>query len=68
MSRLGAQVEAAIELGRNEFEEMRPIPRSASEIDLVVQVAEACHTNLGLVRQQTTLVASEPERVFLAVR
>ena len=42
VSRLGAQVATAIEPGRNGFEE---ILRSASETDLVVQVAEACRTN-----------------------
>ena len=56
MSRLGAQIATAVEPGRNRF------ARSASEIDLVIQEAEACHTNRGLVPHGPKLVASEPER------
>ena len=56
MSRLGAQIATAVEPGRNGF------ARSASEIDLVIQVAEARHTNRGLVPHGPKLVASEPER------
>ena len=62
MSRLGAQIATAVEPGRNGFEEIGSIPRSASEIDLVIQVAEACHTNRGVVPHGPKLVASEPER------
>ena len=62
MSRLGAQIATAVEPGRNGFEEIGSIPRSASEIDLVIQVAEACHTNRGLVPHGRKKVASEPER------
>ena len=50
VSRLGAQVATAIEPGRNRFEEIGSILRSARP---------------GATR--TTLVASEPEQVFVAV-
>ena len=52
--------------GWNGTEEIGPLSRSATEVDLVILVAEACHAYRILT--WTMLAASEAGKVFLVAR
>ena len=60
----GTQDATAVEPVRNGTEETGSIPRSASETDLVVQMAETCYTNRGVVRYRPRWLHPNPEECF----